>query len=227
MKALLLFGALLFHFVSVFAQDEADLVKKVKDKLEKVKDYTAQGKMKIDVSFIDAPESRVKIYYKNPDKFKVKKDGGISILPKGGISINPATLLAGSDFEVIPAKDASIDGVTMKVVKLIPSDEESDVVLTTLYIDDKNLVVRKASVTTKENGTYEILLTYGKYIEWGLPDKVVFSFNTKDFKLPKGITFEYEDGDRKKKDLSNKKGSVQIRYSSYVINEGVDDGVFD
>lgn len=210
-----------------FAQDETELIKKVKEKLDKVNDYTAQGKMKIDVSFIDAPDSKVVIYYKKPDRFKVKKAGGISILPKGGISVNMGTLLANTNYDVVPGKDTRINGVDTKVVKLLPRDENSDVVLTTLYIEEKNAVIRKATVTTKENGSYEIELNYGKYIEWGLPDKAVFLFNTKDYKLPKGITFEYEKGDKKKEtNLKNKKGKVEITYSNYVINKGIDDKIF-
>ena len=66
-------------------------------------------------------------------------------------------------------------------------------------------------------------------MDWGLPDKVIFSFNTKDYKLPKGITFEYEKGDDKKKQeaLKNKKGKVEITYSGYTINKGVDDKIFE
>jgi outer membrane lipoprotein-sorting protein len=217
-------------FVAVshsFSQDEAGLIQKVKAKLDKVNDYMAQAKIKIDVSFIDAPDSKVAVYYKKPDKFKVKKAGGISILPKGGISVNMGTLLANEHYDLVPGKDTRISGVDVKVVKLLPQDENSDVVLTTLYIEEKNSVIRKATVTTKENGSYEIELNYGKYIDWGLPDKLIFSFNTKDYKLPKGITFEYEKGDKKKTEsLKNKKGKVEISYSSYSINEGIDDKIF-
>jgi hypothetical protein len=211
----------------LFAQDAMELVKNVKAKMNKVNDYTAQGRMRIDVSFIDAPESKVTVYYKKPDKFKVKKNGGISILPKGGISINLGTLLGNENYDIIPGKDTKINGVDTKVVKLLPQNENSDVVLTTLYIEEKNLVVRKATVTTKENGTYEIDLNYSKYMDWGLPDKVIFSFNTKDYKLPKGLTFEYEKGGKKKVEaLKNKKGKVEITYSTYTINKGIGDKVF-
>lgn len=211
----------------IHAQSEADIVKKVKAKLDKVNDYTAQGKMKIDVSFIDAPESRVVVYYKKPDKFKVKKNGGISILPKGGVSVNMGSLLANENYDIVPGRDAKVNGVDTKVIKLLPQNENSDVVLTTLYIEEKNLVIRKATVTTKENGSYEIELNYGKYMDWGLPDRVIFSFNTKDYKLPKGITFEYEKGDKKKAEsLKNRKGKVEIVYSGYTINKGIDDKIF-
>jgi outer membrane lipoprotein-sorting protein len=212
----------------LLAQNETELVKKVKGKLDKVNDYTAEGKMKIDVSFIDAPQSKVTVYYKKPDKFKVKKNGGISILPKGGVSINLGSLLGNENYDIVPGRNAKVNGLDLKVVKLLPQNENSNVVLTTLYIEEKNFVVRKATVTTKESGSYEIDLNYGKYIEWGLPDKVVFSFNTKDYKLPKGLTFEYEKGDQKKAGtLKNKKGKVEITYSSYVINKGVADKIFN
>lgn len=228
MKILISFCVCLFVLANhSFAQDEMDLIKKVKAKLDKVNDYTAQGKMKIDVSFIDAPDSKVIVYYKKPDRFKVKKAGGISILPKGGVSVNMGSLLANENFDVVQSKDAKVNGVDTKVVKLLPRDENSDVVLTTLYIEEKNAVIRKATVTTKENGSYEIELSYGKYVDWGLPDKAIFLFNTKDYKLPKGITFEYEKGDKKKEQtLKNKKGKVEISYSSYAINKGIDDKVF-
>jgi len=211
----------------VFAQEVTELIRKVKSKLDKVNDYTAQGKMKIDVSFIDAPDSKVIVYFKKPDKFKVKKNGGISILPKGGVSVNVSTLLANENYDAVPGKDVKLNGINTKVVKLLPRDENSDVVLTTLYIDEKNSVISKAAVITKQNGSYDIDLSYGKYMEWGLPDKVTFSFNTKDYKLPKGMTFEYEKGDKKKEEApTNKKGKVEISYSGYSINKGIDDTVF-
>lgn len=228
MKVLLcICGWLLIMSKQGFAQQAADLVNKVKAKLDKVNDYTAQGKMKIDVSFIDAPESKVTVYYKKPNRFKVKKNGGISILPKGGVSVNIGTLLSGEQYDVIAGKDVKLNGIETKVVKLLPQNESSDMVLTTLYIEEKTLVVRRATVTTKESGTYEIDLNYSKYMDWGLPDKLVFSFNTKDYKLPKGLTFEYEKGDKKKAEtLKNKKGKVEISYSTYAINKGVDDKNF-
>ena len=216
----LLFGS------PLFSQEANVLVEKVKAKLDKVNDYTAEGRMKIDVSFIDVPPSNVTVYYKKPDKFRVKKEGGISILPKGGISINLSSLLSGQEYDIVPGKDAMVNGTQTRVVKLLPATEEGDVVLTTLYIEEKLDVIRKATISTRENGTYEIELSYGKFTDWGLPDKVVFSFNTKDYKLPKGITFEYEKGTKKPPDTQNKTGKVEISYSSYVINKGVKEEVF-
>lgn len=212
---------------SLFAQGDA-VLQKVKAKLDKVTDYEATGKMKLDVSFINAPESDVTIYFKKPNKFKVKKAGGISILPKGGVSVNMSTLLPTTAYQTVPAGKGAVDGVATTVLKLIPLEESSDVVLSTLYVDESAAVIRKAIVTTRESGTYEVQMKYGKYTAWGLPDKVVFSFNTKDYKLPKGITFEYEKGGEKKVEdkTKDKKGSVTITYQRYKINKGVEEKNF-
>lgn len=218
----------LFFYLPAAGQDMTALVNKVKANLDKVNDYTADGVLKTDVSFIKAPVSKVKVYYKKPNKFRLKKDGGISILPKGGISINLENVVSINNFVALSAGDAVVNGIKTKVVKLLPSDENSEIVLSTLYIDEVNLVVRKAVTTTKENGTYEINMSYGKYISFGLPDKVIFSFNTKDYKLPKGITLEMDNTQKptEAEKLKNKKGTVEINYSSYSINKGIDDAVF-
>ena len=227
MKKLMLFFVPCFLF-NAYAQDMSALVKEIKAKLDKVNDYVAEGSLKTDVSFIKAPAGKIKVWFKKPDKFRLARDKGISILPKGGVSINLRSIIAEDNYVALAAGESTINGVQTKVVKLLPMDESSDIVLSTLYIDENALLVRKAITTTKENGTYEINLFYGKYSSYALPDKVIFSFNTKDYKLPKGITLEFGE-DEKPSDLNklkNKKGKVEITYSSYIINKGVDDSVF-
>jgi outer membrane lipoprotein-sorting protein len=205
------------------AQTASELVKKVKAKMDRVNDYVATGKMKTDVVFIKAPVANIKSYFKKPNRFKIKRDGGISLLPKGGVSVNVSSLLLTDDYTAIDAGQTIINHIPVRIIKLLPLNDNSDVVLTTMYIDEKNLLIRKSSTTTKDNGTYDMEMQFGKYAEWGLPDKVIFSFNTKDYKLPKGITLEYDDGSKKQELPKNKKGKVEISYSSYIINKGVTD----
>jgi len=211
----------------ISAQTPEEVVNKIKTKLEKVNDYTAKGKLKTNVVFIKAPIASVKVYYKRPDKMKIVNENGISFIPKGSVNINLAKFLAGSgNYEIV---DAGIEPSTgLRILKLLPSDEGSEIVLAALYIDEKAELIKKAKNTTRDNGTYELEMSYGKYAAYGLPDKVIFSFNTKDYKLPKGVTFDYDDGSEKKPDdsLKNKKGKVEITYSEYLINKGVDDAIF-
>src|SRR4029077_9088384 len=103
----------------------------------------------------------------------------------------------------------------LRVIKLLPKDDTADIVLSTLYVDEKNMLVKRSKTTTKENGTDELEMSYAKFLEYGLPDKIFFSFNTKDYKLPKGITLDYDDGvERNDEKLKNKKGTVEISYKN-------------
>src|SRR4051812_22421852 len=93
--------------LTAFSQDMTELVNKVKAKLEQVNDYVAEGTLKTDVSFIKAPSGKVRVYFKKPDKFKLKKEGGISILPKGGVSVNMSSLATTNNFVALAAGEST------------------------------------------------------------------------------------------------------------------------
>ena len=229
MKKFLLLLIGVFAVGLSFSQSADAMVAKLKSKLLSVKDYEAKGMLKTDVAFLKLPISSVRIFYKFPDLFRIKKDGGISVLPKGGIRINMNSLITEGNYTSLSAGRIVWKGSDLSVLKLIPNGESSDIVLTTLYVDDKAMLIRRAITTTKDNGTYEIEMDYGKYAQWGLPDKAVMIFNTKDYKLPKGITFEYDASisqkTKEKKPLS-KQGRIEISYASYEINKGIAADIF-
>lgn len=218
----------LFSFKTTVPTAE-EVIASVRAKLDKVNDYEANGKMKTNVIFIKAPIAKVKVYFKKPNKLRINNESGISFIPKGSVNINLSNIFLNgtASFDIIDVGNEA--GTNLRIIKLLPKEENSDVVLSTLYIDEAQSLIKKAKTTTKDNGTYELEMTYGKYAEYGLADKVIFSFNTKDYKLPKGITFDYDDGSKKEQDpnkLKNKKGKVEIVYSGYSINKGVPDTVF-
>jgi len=228
MKKLTVFivGLMLIQF-SVNAQSNA-LIERVTKKLNLVNDYVATGVMKTDVAFIKASLGKVKVYFKKPNLLKVKKEGGISLLPKGGVSVTINSLLNNKQYIAIESGVQVYKGKSLQAIKLIPTDDKLDWVISTLWIDPVDALVYKTFTTTKENGTYEITMEYGEYANFGLPSKVIFGFNTKDYKLPNGITLEFGDDDpaAKQKVLKQKKGTIEITYASYVINQGVSNSMF-
>ena len=230
-KIILLVGILFctsfFMSANAFSQNDP-LIEKVAQKLALVNDYVAEGVMKTDVSFIKASLGKVKVYFKKPNLLKVKKEGGISLLPRGGVSLTINTLLNTKQYTTIAAGTQLLNGKNLNVIKLIPTDDNLDWVISTLWIDPIDALVYKTATTTKENGSYEITMQYGDYAKYGLASKIVFSFNTKDYKLPNGITLEFGDDDptAKQKALKNKKGTIEITYKNYTINKGVPNSIF-
>jgi hypothetical protein len=224
-------AAILFFTTTALAQTDINtLLNKAKAKIESVNDYEADGVMKTNVAFLKVPIARVKVYFKKPNKLKVKSEKGISFIPKGAVSLNLNNLTGSNKFTVIDAGTENIKGQMLRVAKLLPTDDNSDVVLSTVYIEEATMLIKKAKTTTRDNGTYELEMTYSTYASYGLPDKIIFSFNAKDYKLPKGVTFDFDDGatppPTPKDPLKGKKGRAEITFKNYVINKGVSDAVF-
>lgn len=230
MKRIFIFVFLFQLSLFACAQDVNMLVQKVREKINLVNDYEANGKMKTNVSFLKVPVATVKLYFKRPDRLKIKNEKGISFIPKGAVNMNMSNVLSSGKYSVLDAGTDKVGGTTVKVVKLLPEDDNADVVLSTLYIDAVNQVILKSKTTTRDNGTYELEMSYGKYTAYGLPDKIIFSFNTKDYKMPKGVTFDFDDGTKKKtaeEKLKNQKGKMEIYINGYSINKGIADSVFN
>jgi hypothetical protein len=220
-------------FVSVAAvqaQDVNALLAKVKFNIDRVNDYEATARMITNVTFLKVPDADVKVYFKKPNQLKIKNEKGISFVPKGAVSINLNNILSGGKYTAIDAGTDKIGSTTVRIVKLLPEDDNADVVLSTVYIDEAALVIRRAKTTTRANGSYQLEMSYGKYSGYGLPDKIVFTFDTKDYKLPKGVTFDFDDGTQNNRSAADKaksrNGKAEITFSSYIVNKGVAEEVF-
>jgi outer membrane lipoprotein-sorting protein len=228
MKLVFFLSAFLFFTPGLRAQSAPDLLKTIRDKLGKIDDYQAAANLKTNIPFLAVPDAEVRVYYKKPNRIKIKNEKGISLVPKESVSISLYSLLSGQ-YQVLDAGSGKIGNIPVRIIKLLPENENADLVLATLYIDAARLLVLKAKITTRENGTDEVTMTYGKYAAASLPDKIIFSFNTREYKLPKGVTFDYDDGSRKKKpeaDQKNQRGKIEISYYSYEINKGLGEEVF-
>jgi outer membrane lipoprotein-sorting protein len=222
-----LLAFLLFISFQSYAQSIEQLVKQVRERLNQVVDYEADGIMKTNVSFLKIPVSKITMYYKKPNKLKLKSASGFSFLPKGAVNINMNQLLQDDNYTIIDAGTEVWKGVNVRVAKLLPQNDEDDIVLSTLYIDPTNRVILKSKTTTRENGSFELEMNYGKYINMALPDKINFTFHTKDYKLPKGLTFDFDDGKKASGIKKNPtKGMAEITIKSYKLNKGVSDQVF-
>lgn len=213
---------------SVAQTDVQALVTKVKAKIDQVNDYTGDAQMNIDVTFMKVPPSQVKVYFRKPNDLRIVKQGGISILPKGGLNLNLRGILNQNGYAVIDAGTENANGAVLRVVKLVPTQSAGDVILVTLSIDERSLLIRKAVTTTRNNGTFELDLEYGRYAAYALPDRAVFIFNTSGFSLPKGLALDYDPGNQPTgtKPPSDAKGKVILNYSGYKINKGVPADVF-
>ena len=222
MKRLLL---LLLITIPLIAQEHNpnELLKKIEGNFNKIKDYSADIEIIIDVNFVDAPNSKAKIYFKQPNKVKIESDG-FAIIPKQGLTFSPSELLTDS-YSAIYIKSEIIDSFMVDVIKVIPLEDSSNILLSTLWVDPLYNVIRKLESVTKKIGTITIQLEYESEVVPSLPSVAKFFFNTTNsghetmFRNP-----NKSDSNKKKGNLS---GTVIVKYSNYLINQNLSDSFFD
>ena len=97
------------------------LLDSVKNKFNKVNDYTADIKIKVNVTFIKIPVKDGKLYFKKPDKIKLVSKG-FAMLPKRGMNFTFNELFE-KKYNAIYIKNEVISKTNCYVVKIIPLDE--------------------------------------------------------------------------------------------------------
>ena len=210
------------------SKDPDEIIRKIVKNFDSVKDYQVDVNIKVDVEFLKVPETKAKIYFKQPDKVHLEAEG-FAMLPKNGMEFSPSSLL-NKEYTAIYEQDVELNGIKSSVVKIIPLGDQGDVILSTLWIDQKKQVINKVESTTKTNGTFSIDFTYDDKIGYPLPAKIVFSFNLDKMNIPSTITGETSENKSAKKHKSSDsrtKGRVILDYSNYQVNKGIPDSIFD
>ncbi len=207
-------------------KDPEIILKRLMEKFNYVKDYQVDVKIKIDIDYIQAPQTKAKIYFKQPDKIHIESER-LALLPKDGLNFSPSAVLQ-KKYTSIYEKDDVIGGHKVSIIKIIPLGE-GNVILTTLYVDTKENLIRKLETTTKSKGTFSIDLNYKDGSEYSLPSEMIFSFNIDKLNIPSALSGEVEAESEQKTEERNKpvSGKVYIYYYNYKINQGIPDKIFN
>lgn len=199
-------------------KDPKIVLDKVKQKLDRVNDYTARVLIKIDVDFLKVDDSRAKIFFKQPDRFKMEAEG-FAMIPRASLNFSPLRLLQQKTVSVYIRSD-TLRATPVDVIKLLPVDDHGKIILASLWIDTHHSNVLKIEASTKDRGTFSILFSYGKQSRYGLPDTAAIFFDVSRTRMP-----HFSFG---KKNMNTAvKGRVKIIYSHYQINKGLKDRIFE
>lgn len=221
MKLLLIFISIVHTFFSFQSQDGKEILDKMIAKYNLVQDYEVDATIQIDVEYLKVPQSSVKIFFKQPDKFKFQSDN-FAILPRESINFSPQLFLK-ENYTSFYIKDENYNGFPTNVIKIIPLNDKSEIVLTTLWIDKKNYFVRKVEIATKINGTNTIEMEYKNNPVYPLPTQIKFTFEILKSNLARNFQNQKEDvhksGNGNNNDKINK-GTVIINYKNYKVNTG-------
>lgn len=219
------FVLLILVSISVNAQskDPNKLLDALKVRFEKVKDYQADVEVKLDMEFIKVPPTKAKVYFKQPDKFKLDSEG-FAMLPKQSTNFSPMQLLKG-DYTAVYVRTEKVEGKSLDIVKLVPNTDTSNFIISTLWIDAAHSIINKVETTTKKSGTVKTEFTYTP-ASIPLPTVLKLSFNLGEANMPDSPMSSKKDNEQSRRPTKIK-GSVIMSYSNYKINKGIPDKFFE
>lgn len=224
MKSVLLVVSILTGVVG-FGQTAEEILKGVIDKIDLVKDYQADVQIKAAIPFIKVPIAKATIYFKQKDKFKVESKG-IAILPKQGMSDLTGFLSNEKKYSAVLGEVKTINEHKTRLISILPSDENSEIILAKVYISTSEDLIYRTVLTTKSSGTVSIDYEYNLNKKYGLPNKMTFTVDIKKFKMPKSVASDIRNNEKKKKYKENEKGTIVLTFSNYLVNKGISDDVF-
>lgn len=204
-------------------RDANAILKPVRDNFDKIKDYTANAHIHIDVEMVRIPDKDAVVYYKYPDQFRFKAEG-FAMLPKKGANATAMQILQGN-YTAIDAGTAMINNQTVDVIKVLPLEQTGDVILSTLWIDRQHRI-QKLESTTREQGSYTVDFKYNSTNPFSLPQQIIINFDVEKMNIPLGLSLDIENFGKKKDDKKSTRGVVTVTYSNYKVNTGLSDNVF-
>ena len=220
----LFFSLVVFYSLSANSQTADQIIAQLVGKINLVKDYSVKANIKADIPMIKVLPVNATIYFKQKDKFKVVSKG-IAILPKQGFTDVSSFLSNKNTYVAVDGGLNALNGVQTHVVTVIPTVDNSDIVLAKLWIDTKNKVILKTDLTTRGSGSVTMNYVYGTQLAFGLPDQITFTVDVKKFKMPKSISSDINNSEKAKKSKS-KIGTITIKLSGYLVNKGISDDFF-
>lgn len=199
--------------------NNADLIlNNIKTKLGKVNDYSANVEVSVKMDFLKMPNSRAEIFFKKPDKFKLNSSG-FAILPKAGFDFNPQKILE-YDITAKITGDTLFDNKLLKIIDITPNADSLNFNSAILLIDDVQDLITQIYISAKGGMNITTKFEYGEHYNYALPSEINVNFDLSNI---------LEDDTTKKsrrKIPKNFKGDINIKYSNYKINLGIDDSIF-
>lgn len=207
------------------AQTPKQIIAQVNQNFSRVKDYAADINMKFQIPGVNIEPVSGKVYYKTPDKFRVKAKG-IVFLPKQNPYYSLTLLRDTNSYTAILGGTEKLEQQNCSIIHVIPG-MEADLILGKFWIDPAKGVVMKSQLTTRLNGTVTIENRYGNMERFALPDKIVFTVDMTKFKVPKAVAVDLNSKSKVNKNESDKgTGTIELQFSNYALNQQLKDDVF-
>ena len=237
---LFLFSSYLYSYDSL----ENYVISKTNEKFNSVNDYQVDMIVRVAVPAFRMPKKKYKVYFKKPNKVKVKAKG-FGILPKTGLFTSPNDNFDNlkniklSDYKDISnIHDIVIQGdLIVDSLKLEMPNEYSKITFNPIVevkIDTLHWVIKDITTRLDTLKLFHISNNYEYYDnEFYMPNESIVKYFIKDKKLfnwlnkDSGGNIIGQGKSLVEKNDSIVEGKITVNYKNYIINKGIKDDIFD
>jgi len=215
-------------------------------RFSRIEDYTVNIKISVKMTGLRMPRKKIKLFYKAPDKVKVKSRG-FAIVPKTGLGGSPEKFLNMLESIHVTGNDVLNDrnhwlltGSVIPDSMDIPFDNDDlpDIKMN-LWVDAESWVISKAETIIDTQNVFQLVSEYKEVDGIFLPLQTTLSLGFKGFKDwsmqdshggPMSDRKDFEEAakeagvDPDKKEFA---GTVLMEFSKYKVNRGLDDKIFE
>ncbi len=235
--------------ITGFLFAEIPTVEAIQDSLlsrfSRIEDYSVNIKISVKMTGLRMPRKKIKLYYKAPDKVKVKSRG-FAIVPKTGLGGSPGKFLNMLE-SINVAGNAMLNnrnqwlltGTVIPDSMDIPIDSDNiPNIKMNLWVDSELWAITKAETIVDSQKVFQLVSDYTEVDGIFLPSKTTLSLGFKGLKNwsmrepfggPGSHRKDFEKVakeagiDPDKKEFA---GTVVMEFSKYKVNQGLDDDLF-
>ena len=238
-KVIISIAALSFSFTSETYSKQ--IIENTNNQFNSVDDYKVNMQVELDVPAFRMPKKKYKVFYKNPNKIKVKAKG-FGILPKTGLFTSPNdnfdNLKDIKISNVLPEEDNRIiltGSLIVDSLKLDMPNEYSRITfdpIVEVTIDTTMWVIENVTTKLDTLKLFQINNFYKMYNDnHYMPEKSIVEYYIKDKNLFNWINKDVSNiigqDQSLMKNNSTVKGTITVLYKDYEINKGLSDKIFD
>ncbi|MBT3217336.1 MAG: hypothetical protein HOD97_07000 [Candidatus Marinimicrobia bacterium] len=215
-------------------------------RFNQIEDYTVKIKVSVKMTGLRMPRKKIKIYYKAPDKIKIKSTG-FAIVPKTGLGGSPEQYLSMLD-SVFVSRSEDLDGIKHWVLAGLVNPDSMDIpipeddfpnIKMNLWVDAESWVISKAETMIDSQKVFHLMSEYEMVDGFLLPIKTTLSLGFKGMERWSmrdpfgGPAADRQDIENLTKDAgvnpkeSEFAGTVIMEFSKYKVNQGLDDSIFE
>lgn len=227
----------------IFAIDSSSkrIIANTNNQFNSVEDYQVNMLVELDVPAFRMPKKKYKVYYKNPNKIKVKAKG-FGILPKTGLFTSPndnfdnlkdikiSNLITDKENRVILTGSLIVDSLKLDMpneYSRITFDPVVEVTIDTLMWVIENVTTKLDTLKLFQINNFYRMYNEDHY----MPEKSIVEYYIKDKNLFNWINKDVSNiigqDESLMKNSSTVKGTITVLYKDYEINKGISDKVFD